>query len=207
MRILLSFLFFLFLGETHACRVLDPELQDSYAGGCRNGLAHGKGSATGTAEYVGEFRDGRKHGHGVKTWPNGDRYAGDFVDDRKEGLGEYRFGRGPWAGERYEGEFLADRRHGHGRYRWASGDVYEGPWREDAATGPPTQMMQARAVFEREALDALSPGRIVCKRVVLGIAHSRWIRGTVVRRDGKVLVVRIGDALIQDAALEWTPCW
>jgi len=67
------------------CKVVDPELQDYYKGGCRNGLAHGKGYARGTAEYEGGFRKGLKHGQGVKTWPWGDRYEGEFVADRLAG--------------------------------------------------------------------------------------------------------------------------
>src|SRR5512134_3733525 len=86
------------------CKVLDPELQAQYRGGCRNGLAHGTGAAIGLATYEGEFRNGMKHGLGVKTWPWGDRYAGQFADDRKHGAGIYTWGTGTqWAGERYEG--------------------------------------------------------------------------------------------------------
>ena len=80
------------------CRVLDPELQGAYEGGCRKGLAHGEGVATGSAEYRGEFRNGMKHGTGVKTWAWGDRYEGGFVNDRKSGKGMYTWGAGsPWA--------------------------------------------------------------------------------------------------------------
>src|SRR6266446_3745071 len=115
---------FLLVGSVQAqdCRVLDPELQASYAGPCVSGLAEGYGSAAGIAQYQGEFKAGRKHGQGVKTWPNGDRYEGEFVEDRKEGTGTYAFGRGPWLGERYEGRFLDDRRHGlgvYGRATWS----------------------------------------------------------------------------------------
>lgn len=46
------------------CRVIDPELQGTYAGGCRKGLAHGEGVAIGSAEYRGGFRNGMKHGAG-----------------------------------------------------------------------------------------------------------------------------------------------
>src|ERR671936_2685573 len=100
-------------GALADCRVLDPELQASYSGPCVNGLAEGRGFAHGTATYEGDFRAGRKHGRGVKTWPNGDRYEGDFVEDRKEGTGMYVWGRrSPWAGQRYTGGFLNDRRHG-----------------------------------------------------------------------------------------------
>ncbi len=100
--------------QAQACRVLDPELQLGYAGPCKDGLAEGAGSAVGSAEYRGGFKAGRKHGAGVKTWPNGDRYEGGFVEDRKEGHGLYSFGHGPWAGERYEGDYSNDRRHGYG---------------------------------------------------------------------------------------------
>src|SRR5487761_2731539 len=70
------------LAQTHAsCKVLDPELQGTYVGGCKNGLADGYGEASGTAHYEGQFKAGRKDGKGVKTWPDGDRYDGEFVAD------------------------------------------------------------------------------------------------------------------------------
>jgi hypothetical protein len=204
------------------CRVLDPELQGAYAGGCANGLAEGTGYARGSAEYRGGFRAGRKHGRGTKTWPNGDRYECGFVDDRKEGAGVYVFGRGPWAGERYEGEFANDRRHGHGVYRWASGDVYAGPWEADRAVGAPTPMMLARAQFEREARAALAQGQKVCREMPVGIGGREWLRGTVAGVSDDRIAVRIDDAgdhphVIEHAAIhkgyvvwttytEWTPC-
>ena len=76
------------------CKVLDPELQRTYSGPCVDGLAEGEGIATGTAEYRGAFKAGRKHGKGVKSWPNGDRYEGEFVADAKDGYGVYEWGSG-----------------------------------------------------------------------------------------------------------------
>ena len=107
--------------------MLDPELQRAYSGPCANGVAEGEGIASGLAEYRGAFKAGRKHGKGVKTWPNGDRYEGEFAADHKAGYGSYGWGRGPWEGERYDGSFAADRREGYGIYWWPSGDVYAGP--------------------------------------------------------------------------------
>ena len=101
-------LFYACAAHGQACRVLDPELQGTYAGPCVNGLAEGEGVATGTAEYRGGFQAGRKHGHGVKTWPNGDRYEGEFVADGKDGYGVYVWGQGPWQGERRSATRLAD---------------------------------------------------------------------------------------------------
>lgn len=206
------------------CRVLDPELAGSYQGGCRDGLAAGYGEAKGVAEYRGEFRAGRKHGKGIKTWPSGDRYEGDFADDRKEGMGKYFWGpRGASSGESYSGAYVNDQRHGEGEYAWPSGDRYSGPWANDAITGMPTQMMIARARAKTESVLAVGrPGVKVCRAQLVGIAVRDWIRGEVIEADAERIRVRIDDPgqqphVIEDRALvkgmsiwtaatEWTPC-
>ncbi len=212
------------------CRVLDPELQEAYAGPCVNGLAQGAGYARGRAEYQGEFRTGMKHGKGVKSWANGDRYEGEFVEDRKEGKGAYTFGRGPWVGERYEGGWVADRRQGYGVYSWPTGDVYRGPWEADRPTGAPTAMMRARARWTTEARAALAePGQKACRELEIGIGDRDWIRGVIVdnpqRQDSQPnqVAVRIEDAgrtshllggqelkagmVVTDAPTIWVPCY
>jgi hypothetical protein len=206
------------------CRVLDVELQESYRGPCVDGLAEGYGSARGTARYEGEFKAGRKHGKGLKVWPNGDRYEGDFVEDRKEGAGVYTWGRGPWAGERYEGEYAGDRRHGRGTYRWPSGDVYAGRWDNDAIAGPATEMMVARAKHLEEARAAIEKiGQKVCREVPVGIGERDWVSGVVVALTEDKVGVRLADPgrhphivggvelrrdeVTWDAFEAWTPCW
>jgi len=218
------FLLFVSSAQAQECRVVDPELQAGYAGPCVNGLAEGRGSASGAAQYEGGFKAGRKHGKGAKTWPNGDRYEGEFVEDRKEGVGAYTWGRGAWQNESYEGSFLDDRRHGFGVYRYATGDVYAGPWERDIATGPPTPMMQARAKFEQEARAAVAKeGQKVCREMQVGIGGRDWIRGVVVALAADRVGVRIDDAgqqphivanaevrggdVVWDVPQAWTPCF
>ena len=218
MRLLALFAVFVFSYEAQAqsCRVLDPELLRAYSGPCVNGFAEGEGVASGVAEYRGGFKDGRKHGRGVKTWPNGDRYEGGFTADQKEGYGVYQWGSGPWEGERYDGTFAADRRHGYGIYWWPSGDIYSGPWEADAPTGPGTEMMRARARFAAEALGAVArEGQKVCREMPPG--GRDWVRGVVVGIDADQVGVRIDDPgqhahfprgeVIWDLAQSWTPCW
>lgn len=204
------------------CRVLDPELQQSYQGDCRQGLAEGQGEARGTAEYRGEFRAGRKHGRGVKTWPSGDRYEGEFADDRRHGVGVYAWG-GPWAGESYTGGYVADRRHGFGTYRWPTGDGYAGPWENDVPVGPPTVEMLSRSRMDKERQVAVARvGVKLCRQLTVGIAERDWIRGVVVEVTGDKVGVRIDDpgryqhvlggisvtrgSVIRDAFTQWTPC-
>jgi hypothetical protein len=211
--------------ESQKCAVVDPELRGSYTGACKDGYAHGYGEARGTAEYSGEFRDGRKHGKGVKTWPSsGDRYEGYFADDRKEGTGIYAWGRGsPSAGERYIGGFTADRRHGYGVYEWPKGDRYVGSWENDRITGTPTPAMIARAnaLSERAAAIA-NPGAKVCRQMRIGLASDDTVRATVLAREGDAIRVRIDDPgkfehviggrelkrgeVVSDALKLWLPC-
>ena len=179
------------------CKVVDPELQESYKGGCVNGYAEGAGEARGRAVYVGAFVAGRKHGKGVKTWPaTGDRYEGDFVEDRKHGTGTYVWGpRSPAAGERYSGGYAADRRHGEGTYEWPGGERYAGPWDNDVPTGAATKGMiaRARALAEHAAVVGV-PGARVCRQMRVGVATLDTIRGTVLARSGDAVRVRIDDA-------------
>ena len=205
------------------CKVLDTELQSSYTGPCLNGLADGVGRASGIAEYEGGFKAGKKHGTGVKSWPNGDRYEGTFVEDSKEGQGKYFWGRGPWRGETYEGGYAGDKRHGEGTYRWPTGDVYRGPWEEDKIAGYATPMMLAQRKFSEEAMKAVGrEGQQVCRDMPIGIARSEWIRGVVVGVSGDQVGVRVdqpgnrqvvagvelqaGD-IVWDEPTAWTPCY
>jgi hypothetical protein len=204
------------------CKVVDPELQGFYEGGCRNGLAHGKGYARGTAEYEGGFRKGLKHGKGVKTWPWGDRYEGEFVADRKHGKGMYVWGPGsPWTGERYVGDYVDDRRDGWGTYYWPTGDRFEGLWKEDGRYGY-TAMEVHRQAAEKARSEALTPGTQVCSSTNIGIAfeirqvgliesvgeHTVQVR--LLRLEGAAVSAAAGapqpGALLNAAAADWTPC-
>jgi len=69
------------------CKVLLQEISDSYVGKCKNGLAHGKGTAKGIDIYVGKFKKGFPHGKGKYTWKNGDYYNGRWKVGKKEGTG------------------------------------------------------------------------------------------------------------------------
>jgi len=207
------------------CVVHDPELQGSYSGGCKDGLAEGYGEATGAAQYKGGIKAGRKHGKGMKTWPSVDRYEGDFIEDRKEGVGIYIWGRrSAWAGEKYSGDYRNDQRHGFGVYEWPGGDRYAGPWENDVITGQATPKMIARTRAYAEHVAAVGkPGVRVCRELPVGIAIRDRVRGTVTAVEADRIAVRIDDAgrfphtvhgkeitrgaMMWDAPTAWTPCF
>jgi hypothetical protein len=93
------------------CRVLVPGLQGVYKGGCKDGLAYGKGTANGTDVYTGSFRNGYPNGKGTYTWGTGNTYKGEWNMGLREGNGVFTgkiYGRdtvlaGVWKNDKYIG--------------------------------------------------------------------------------------------------------
>lgn len=212
-----------------ACKVADPELQGTFVGQCDGwGIANGYASVQGSATYVGEFKDGKKHGYGVKTWKNGEQYIGQFDNDAKNGFGIYkwapqatRYAGDPKAGSRdvYIGQFLNDQRNGDGAYEWASGDVYRGQWAQDKFISTPTPMMQLQARHEKALAGAVKkPDASVCQAIQEGTTRAYYLQGTVNRVEGDNLLVllqtvpenlhgtfKVGQT-IRSSYLNWEPC-
>ena len=181
------------LANSSDCRVLDPELQGEYRGGCVNGLAEGQGEAKGQARYTGGFSAGKKSGKGVKEWANGDRYEGDFLNDHKHGFGIYRWGRqSAWSGESFSGEYRNDKRHGQGSYSWPDGRRMSGRWVDDLPdlSQSPEWRHAARAYAER--MVAVSrPGARVCRKVAVGNAQVDVFAATVLGTAGRGELIRL----------------
>jgi len=68
-------------------------------------------------KYVGEFRDDKTNGQGVRTYPNGNKYVGEEKDGKKDGQGTLTFANG----DKYVGEFKDDKRNGQGFYIFKDG--------------------------------------------------------------------------------------
>jgi hypothetical protein len=93
------------------CKVLKPQISGIYAGECKNGLAEGKGEATGEDFYKGDFVKGLPDGLGTYTWKNGATYNGQWKKGLRNGNGTYAqklHGKdsvltGKWKNDRYLG--------------------------------------------------------------------------------------------------------
>jgi hypothetical protein len=73
------------------CKVLKPEIANSYSGDCKKGLANGKGIATGKDKYEGKFKNGLPNGDGLYQYATGEIYEGNFKDGLKNGNGKFTF--------------------------------------------------------------------------------------------------------------------
>ena len=72
--------------------------------------------------YIGELKDGKKHGSGELLFPNNDQYSGNFVEGKMHGNGVYKYVNG----DEYNGEWKNDRKDGVGTLKYSSGDIYVG---------------------------------------------------------------------------------
>jgi len=92
------------------CIVVIKAIAGSYSGGCKDGLAHGKGIARGIDSYEGQFREGIPHGKGTYKWSNGDYYEGLWEKGKMEGRGKMVYKdstlTGYWSAGEYKGKEL-----------------------------------------------------------------------------------------------------
>ncbi|KAM6434432.1 MORN repeat-containing protein 1 isoform 2-T2 [Liasis olivaceus] len=74
-------------------------------------------------KYEGQWKRGKKHGHGKLLFKDGSYYEGEFANGEIVGHG-LRY----WAstGNTYSGQFLCGELHGHGVFRYGNGGKYEG---------------------------------------------------------------------------------
>jgi hypothetical protein len=80
-----------FSNNKENCKVLLEPISGSYNGSCKDGLAHGRGTAKGVDTYNGLFNEGLPHGNGTYTYQNGNSFKGQFQNGMKHGSGEFTF--------------------------------------------------------------------------------------------------------------------
>jgi hypothetical protein len=97
------------------------------------GERHGRGIYTyaNGEKYIGEWEHGKKQGCGFFQHSNGDTYDGEFHQDNAQGLCTLRYA----TGDSYFGELHHGKRSGHGLLEFKNGDLYEGEFRRDVRCG------------------------------------------------------------------------
>ena len=97
-------------GQPHGiCRKIHKNGDEIYEGQWCNGKLSGYGRKIGNiAYYIGDWKDGKRHGQGTIVYSDGTTYVGAFKDDMF---------------------------HGPGKLTKADGTVYEGEWVQDHFNG------------------------------------------------------------------------
>ena len=118
----------------------------------------GKESWPSGNQYVGEYKNNKKHGQGTYTASNGDQYVGAFKDGTYNGVGVYTFANG----NRYTGDFVDGRRTGQGVYVRKDVKVIVGEWLDDQAHGRVIEFAadgstERSGIYEKGRLRILQP--------------------------------------------------
>jgi len=110
-----------------------------YKGRFRRGKPHGQGALIDEiTTFVGEYRDGIKHGPGVEVLSGGLlRFEGRWVEGKLTGYGSVVFNPVPdrKTTVRYEGDLLDSKPHGRGVWTTGNGGWYEGEFRKKHGFG------------------------------------------------------------------------
>lgn len=76
------------------------------------------------AIYVGQWKNGKRHGLGKQYYKDGSYYFGYWENNMTNGLGRLIHA----DGDIYEGNWFNDKAHGNGKYIHADGAQYVGEW-------------------------------------------------------------------------------
>ncbi|KAI0236893.1 hypothetical protein LSAT2_012586 [Lamellibrachia satsuma] len=102
--------------------------RDAYIGEKRRQVRDGFGVYTYENKffrYEGEWKDGKKQGHGKLVMADGSYYEGEFDNGEIKGHG-FRYN--AFNGNTFSGEFSDGEFHGQGVMNYGDGSVYEGDW-------------------------------------------------------------------------------
>ena len=135
--------------------------KNRYVGEYKDGKKHGYGTYTWAdgSQYVGEYKDDNRHGQGTLTPTNGDKYVGQYKDGKKYGYGTYTF----TSGEKYVGGFKGGKMNGQGTYTWADGEKYVGEFKDDNRHGQGTNTWANGSQYVGEYKDDNRHGKGVIK--------------------------------------------
>ncbi|XP_010864579.1 junctophilin-3 isoform X2 [Esox lucius] len=140
----------------------------SYCGGWEQGKAHGRGVCTGP-QGQGEYAGAWSHGFevlGVYTWPSGNSYQGTWAQGKRHGVGVESKGRWDYRGEWTQGF--------KGRYgqleSTTSGARYEGTWSNGLQDGYGTETYSDGGTYQGQWLAGMRHGYGVRQSVPYGMA-------------------------------------
>jgi hypothetical protein len=121
------------IADKKGCKIANPFPQPgesvTWSGGCKNGLADGRGSMQWFIDgkpmdkFEGNLKEGWADGQGTLEREDG-RYTGDWKRSLQDGRGRFE-GRD---GTTYEGEWKEGKPHGDGQMQLPDGRLITGTW-------------------------------------------------------------------------------
>lgn len=144
--------------------------------------------------FVGTFDESKKYtGKGVYTWKvtedgaNSGVYAGAYANGKKHGIGKITYPNG----DKYHGFFSRGFRHGEGTYIYKNGDIYSGQWIRNLKEGRGTYVYAAN---ESQLVGEWVGGKIVSGKWVFSNGTTYTGKFNGVQPSGKgVFIFKSGN--------------
>jgi len=103
------------------------------------GAPHGVGVLTfaeSGQKYAGQFAEGRFHGAGAFTSPDGSRYDGQWYEEARHGEGVLlKVINGGGSHTKYSGQWVMNKKHGEGTFEDSATGIYSGQWENGLQSG------------------------------------------------------------------------
>ena len=91
-------------------------------------------------KYIGEFKNGKRHGQGTLEYSIWKKYVGEWKDDKRHGQGTLI--NKLYIESTYVGEWINDKKNGYGIITFVDGPIYDGEWKDDKENGKGTVTLQ-----------------------------------------------------------------
>ncbi len=124
---------------------------NKYVGDYKNDYPNGHGTFLYLADnefkgftHSGQYKNGKREGYGIFTYPNGSRHEGNYINDRREGIGTYFHSNG----NIYSGSFKKGKYNGFGTFTFANGAKYEGQFKDGKYNGEGTRYLSTGKIQE-----------------------------------------------------------
>lgn len=165
--------------QAKAANVSEKSDHSNCSGDCNEG--YGTFTDEDGSKYVGNWKNGLKHGHGTYIYGSqsnlsGEKYVGAWAHGLKEGQGVYTDKLGV-----YQGEFKNDLRNGQGTYTWKKGDKYVGEWRDGVQEGQGTLTFENGDQYVGEFKNNRFDGHGVLTQSNGKVKDGNWSEGEFVQ--------------------------
>jgi len=125
------------------------------------------------AEYVGEYKDGNRHGQGTITYDDGNKYVGEFEFNYMTGQGTFTYTNG----DKYVGEWKMNKMHGQGTHTYANGKIKRGIWEKG-------KLVKRIKISEEEKAESREDKKIVkaknvCRKIGFTPGTDKFLDCTV----------------------------
>ena len=105
--------------------------------------------------YLGDIKNGLRHGEGTYIWPDGRKYIGNWHEGKQEGEGTLLES----DGSVYIGTFAKGQKHGFGRLCLKNGITYLGNWSQGKRHGKGKTILHDGGIFDGEYKNDLIDGQ------------------------------------------------